>query len=372
MNSEIIIRNRLSIPNFDRRLLEKQVDELFHFVPSAILFSLIGAIATLVVFVDTGNKLHGMMWFAFAVVVMFIRGATALSYGQQQKPVPNPRFWANMMIASNVLAGVQWGLIGTVFFPETPSYRELFSVLVITSYVAGSITAFASVKWVHLAFAVPAAVPPAIYVFFMRDGSNWIGGSMALFFVFCVLYFGFKQHALVETRLALELESETLLHDTLKTNKTLHNANSELQLVTTVERRARSAATDRAALLKDHVDRTLLPVIECDRDFKIVAQNNAAETLLGYRFRELSGQFLSDMLMPSDAHARDQATIERAIEQDRASTILTTIKSRSGKHIPARLYVTPMHIEGGAPMRVGVIIAPYATPDEAKITVRAA
>ncbi len=215
-------------PDFRRRLYAKQVHELFTFAPAAVMFSFVGAIATVAVFYDTGELQKGLYWFLFATLVMFFRTVVVFGYRNSVQPDFHPEKWARLMIAGNFLAGIQWGLIGTVLYPVTHNYREIFTVLVLTSYVAGSITAFGPVRWAHLALALPASLPPTIYVFFIRDGMNWLSGSMALFFVFCVLYFSVKQHKIVARRLKVELENEDLLTQLRETNLTLGRSMQEI------------------------------------------------------------------------------------------------------------------------------------------------
>ena len=210
------IRLMVNIPDFHQRLLAKQVNELFFFTPAAVAFSFIGSVATVVVFYDTGELQKGLFWLLYATMVMFFRTVVAYGYRQQAKPVARPERWARLVITGNIFAGIQWGLLGTLLFPVEHNYRELFTVLVITSYVAGSIPAFSPVKWAHLALAVPASLPPAVYIFFMRENMNWLGGGMALFFIFCVLYFSFKQHQIVVYRMKVELENEELVARSLE------------------------------------------------------------------------------------------------------------------------------------------------------------
>ncbi|MBL0125424.1 MAG: hypothetical protein IPP88_23090 [Betaproteobacteria bacterium] len=206
------------ISDFDRRLLTKQVEELFFFAPAAVAFSFIGAIATVVVFHDTGALAKGLFWFLFATLIMFFRTVVVLVYRQQTKPVTDPGKWAQLMIAGNILAGMQWAILGTVLFPADHNYRELFTILILASYVAGSIAVYSPVKWAQMAFAIPASVPPVIYIFFMRDGVNWLGGSAAIIFIFGVFYFSRRQHHNIGRRLKTELENEDLLARSRKTS----------------------------------------------------------------------------------------------------------------------------------------------------------
>ena len=352
------------IPDFRRRLLAKQVDELFFFVPPAVAFSFIGSIATVLVFYDTGELIKGLAWFVFATLVMFLRGVIGFAYRQQRKPVANPAWWSRWMMAGNLLAGIQWGLLGTLLYPAGASYRELFTVLVITSYVAGSITAFSAVKWVHLALAIPASVPPVIYIFFMRDGINWVGGGTAMFLIFCVLYFSWKQHQIVAARLVVELDNEELLKRSLESNHNLSHSNVELRQQTEQEQRARQEASHRAQLLGTHVARTLLPVAELDRHYNIVEWNEAAEKALGFRFNEATGQRLTALLLPAEGMTRDRPAIERLLGEDRASSVETTLQTKRGIRVPMQIYVTPMRVENSVPVRIGVIMSSRAGDEE--------
>ena len=68
------------IPDFHRRLLAKQVNELFVFAPAAVAFSFVGSIATVVVFYETGDLQKGLFWFLFTTMVIFFRAVVAFDY----------------------------------------------------------------------------------------------------------------------------------------------------------------------------------------------------------------------------------------------------------------------------------------------------
>ena len=344
------------IPDFRRRLLAKQVNELFVFAPAAVAFSFFGSIATVVVFYDTGDLQKGLFWFLFATLVMFFRAVVAFGYRQQTKPVARPEDWARLMIVGNFFAGIQWGLLGTVLFPTEHNYRELFTVLVLTSYVAGSITAFSAVKWAHLALAIPASLPSAIYIFYMRDGMNWLGGGMALFFIFCVLYFSYKQHEIVARRLTIELENEELLTRSLEKNSSLSMSNNELKTRTEVEQRAKLAAMTRADQLDAHMSRTLLPIAECDRNLNVIEWNAAAEATLGYRHKDVRGQHLTSLLLPAENQLAGKPAIAKLLSEDRASSIDIPLQTSRGQRIPMHLFFTPIQAADGIPTRIAVIM----------------
>src|SRR5689334_12355795 len=123
------------------RLRALQVDELYRLAPTAAGFSYFGALLTLGVLIDTGDTARGAVWFLWATAVTFYRFLIAVAY-RRRAPGSDPNAWATLVIAGNFLAGLQWGILGTLLFPADHGYRQLFTIMVITCFVGGSITAY--------------------------------------------------------------------------------------------------------------------------------------------------------------------------------------------------------------------------------------
>jgi len=337
-------------------LFSRQVDELFRFAASAVAFSYIGAVITLLVFYDTGDVGRGLFWFAFATAVMLFRGGVVWKYLAQRR-VENPHMWARLVIVGNFLAGIQWGLLGTVLYPTEPGYRELYSVMVIIAYVAGSIVAYSAVRWAHESLALPAALPAAIYVpFFAGDTPHIWSGIMSIFFVFTVLYFARKQYFTERERLLFAIENESLLEKVNSTNSELGVRNEELKFRAEVVSRAQLEARRRANILASHVERTLLPVIECDSSFCVVEWNEAARMTLGYSLGEVRGRNLGELLFPPERHGNIKPFVAKLFRDNQPTTVDLFAITRSGQQIPARFYVTPIIAEDGSPLRIAVIV----------------
>ncbi len=337
-------------------LYARQVDELFRFAASAVAFSYLGSVITLLVFYDTGDIGRGLYWFALATAVMLFRGSVVWRY-QSQRRVRNPEIWARLMIAGNFLAGLQWGLLGTVLYPTEPGYRELYSVMVIIAYVAGSIVAFSAVRWAHEALAIPAALPAAIYIPFFHDGVMHLwSGLMSLFFVFTVLFFARKQNLLERKRLLYEIENESLLEKLNGANSELGLKNEELKFRAEVVSRAQLESRRRAGILASHVERTLLPVIECDSQFCVVEWNEAARVTLGYTITEVRGRNLGELLFPPERHANIKPFVAKLFRDNQPTTVDLFAVTRSGQQIPVRFYVTPIVGEDATPLRIAVIL----------------
>ena len=339
-----------------KHLLARQVEELYDAAPTAVMFSFVGSIITLAVLVQTGDLGRGLYWFAFSIFVLLIRGTTVWRYRQQAKPVRDAEVWSHLIVFGNFLAGVQWGLLGTVLFSSADIYREMFTIMVIVGFVGGSVTPFAAVKWAHPALSIPAAVPPVIYIFFVHGGVQWLPGIMALFFIFTVIFFGLRHHHTVTRRLIVELRYKALLAGLGESNSQLGHQNDELKYRTEIVKRAQLQASSNAAILASHVDRTLLPVIECDANFAVVSWNGAAAHVLGYGANEARGRNLGELLFPPERQGNIRAFIDKLFRDDKPTTIDMFVITRTGQRIPVRFYVTPIMTENRAPMRIAVII----------------
>jgi PAS domain S-box-containing protein len=179
---------------------------------------------------------------------------------------------------------------------------------------------------------------------------------MAIFFVFTVLFFAQKQHRAATQRLTYELENEALLARLNNTNSELGMKNRELKYRTEIVSRAQLEARRRANILASHVERTLLPVIECDRNFCVIEWNEAARITLGYSADEARGCNLGILLFPDDRHAGIKPFVEKLFRNNLPTTVDTALVTKTGQPIPVRLFVTPIVNDDETPLRIAVIV----------------
>jgi PAS domain S-box-containing protein len=341
-------------PDHDHQLHTLQVAELYRFAPVMAASSYFGALLTLAVFFDDKQLGAGLYWFAFATAIVLYRVGVIVAY--EHRRGHSPEYWANLAIVGNLLAGVKWGLLGTVLFPTEHGYREIFAVMVITSYVGGSITAYASVKWAHPALSIPAAVPPAIYLYFFHDGLHAAAGCAALFLVGATVYFAFKEHRSVAQRLKLQIQHAVLTHQVQETNERLMNENRTLAHRAAMRlKRARSAQT-RANALGLLFTHSLLPMFECDMQYRVLSLNEAAENAFGYRHEELAGLSMLELLLTDAAHGNDRELFTDFVDTHTPGSLHTELKTPSGEVFSATLHVTPFHAEAGTASRVAIIV----------------
>lgn len=347
-------------------LYRRQVEEVFRTLRQSAAFSLVGAVLTALVFANAGEWVV-MWWLALAVAVFLFRLLIAHRFDRRPADEVDLRRWTKMLMFGNVVAGIQWGLLGTLLFPADDAYRQTFVMMVIVSYVAGGIIPFAALKWTHACLAIPGAFPPIIYMFFIANGPQWIAGSMAMFLLFCVVYLAFSVHRRVAERLRFELENRALLERMSAYTDELGSQNLALKSRSEAVKRAEELARRQADALASHVQQTLLPVITCDPDFKIVEWNNAAEELLGYSAAEVMGDNMGELLFPEERRANIKPYLAKLFADRHPTMIEFPAVARDGQQIPVRYYVTPIYAEGGAPLRISVIIIEsYGEPSSAR------
>ncbi len=252
------------------------------------------------------------------------------------------------MIAANFLAGIQWGVLGTLLFPDGPVYLQLFTLMVIICFVAGSVPAYASVRGAHEALSMPAAVPTAGYLFFFHTGVHWFAGVLALFFCFAIVFYSRKLSRDIEQRLRLQIERDDLLTLTGMLNEKLERENRDLAHRVAVRGASMTSARERAERFEALFEGSALPQIECDADGRVLVCNPAAEKLFGVRHEQVAHRPLSTLLAisrrPSFAASRTAPHAEVFEVEVRARQGL------DGTRVPCRASFTPLpEIEGRVP-----------------------
>ncbi len=341
------------------RLRALQVEEIFQFAPTAAGFSYFGALLTLGVLIEAGDTGRGALWFLWATAVTFIRFITIVGY-HRREPDSDPETWARLVIAANLLAGVQWGLLGTLLFPDASGYRQLFTIMVITCFVGGSVTAYAAVRGAHEALSIPATIPTAINLFFVQDGVHALEGVTALFFCFAIVFYARKMNSHATESFRLQMERDELLTLTGLLNEKLQRENRELAHRAAVRGMSVESARERAGRLETLFENSPLPQIECDAHGDVVTCNLAAERHFGLRHEAMVGKAFTSLLAGPYAAGKAFAGAHGPINVE------VEVRTRDGGSTPCTASFTPLPSAAGLRPGFAVILCGLTLPADVK------
>jgi PAS domain S-box-containing protein len=331
------------------RLRALQVEQIYTFAPTATGFSYFGALITLGILIASGDIARGAVWFLWATAVTCFRCVCIVSY-RRRNPDSDPEAWGRLVIAANFLAGVQWGVLGTLLFPEQQGYLQLFTLMVIICFTAGSVTAYAAVRGAHEALSIPSTLPTTVYLFFLHEGPHFYAGAMGLFFCFAIVYYARKLNRFIEENFRVQLERDDLLTLTSMLNQKLERENRDLAHRVAVRGASVETARERADRLEALFDRSPLPQIECDSAGNVITCNPAAERLFGLPHDELVGRALSMLLAIPGPEVKELAFATRA------ETFAVEARARQGMRLQCSASFTPLPASDGRRPGFGVIL----------------
>ena len=341
------------------RLRALQVEELYRFAGTAAGFSYFGALLTLGVLTDTGDIARGSIWFVWATAVTMFRFATLVAY-RRRDPKSDPEPWARLVIAANLLAGIQWGVLGTLLYPTSSGYAQIFIVMTITCFVGGSLTAYAAVRGAHEALAFPATLPTALNLFFVHDGTHWFAGLTALFFCFAIAYYAKKLNRHIVSSFRLQIERDDLLQLTHLLNEKLQQENRDLAHRAAVRGISIEAARERAGRLETLFENSPLPQLECDAGGFILTCNRATERLLGMRYEDIVGRAFASFLTGPYASGKALAGAREPVNVE-----LEVVDRKGVPHLCTASF-TPLPAHDGIKAGFALILSGVTLPAEVK------
>ncbi len=341
------------------RLLALQVEEIYRFAGTAAAFSYFGALLTLGVLIDIGDIARGSIWFVWATAVTMFRFATLVAY-RRRDPASDPAPWGRLVIAANLLAGIQWGALGALLYPSSSGYAQIFIVMTVTCFVGGSLAAYSAVRGAHEALSIPATIPTAINLFFAQDGAHWFAGVTAFFFCFAIVYYAKKLNRHMEDSLRLQLERDDLLRLTARLNEKLQQENRDLAHRAAVRGISVEAARERAGRLETLFENSPLPQLECDSAGIIITCNRASEHLLGLRYEDIVGRSFASFLAGPNAAGKALAGAREP------TNVVVEVRDRGGELHACTASFTPLPASEGIKPGFALILSGVKLPADVK------
>jgi len=221
---------------------DEQVRGLFRQIPIALSVNFVNAALLAIVLTPLAARPVLLPWFVSVMLVTIGRGVLWLRYRHGPVKPEDARNWSQAATWGSLLAGLAWGIGGTILFPVLEAPGQLFLVIVMGGMCAGAVAMSASHLPSLLAFLLPTALPMAL-LFFAR-GSTTDSALAAMIVVFvAALSLAGRHYSQTFT------EALRLRFDLKEANLRLTEANLRLQ-AEMAEHRATEAALRQAQKLE--------------------------------------------------------------------------------------------------------------------------
>jgi PAS domain S-box-containing protein len=277
------------------RLRALQVEEAFRLAPIAAISAFLASVLVLPVLFDIGEGRRAVVWFVGGTLVALARGITILLYRRREDDAQAER-WGQSLVATNVLSGIQWGLLGTFLFPSGPPYAQLFVVMVVACLAAVSMTTHAVLPAAHEAITLAAVLPMVVYLFFVRDGVHVAAGSAGLLLCAAMVFHARR----LQRRLERELETRIERDDLLAISGVLHEKSDAEKRVLAHRAAVRGASAAQARESAERLESLFLasplPHLQVDGHGLVLRANEAAERLFGVGRDGLEGESAPGLL----------------------------------------------------------------------------
>lgn len=210
----------------EEKISRAQVDLLYRNLPLALLGVLLVSAVLSLVLLEHTSHLELAIWFFSIQAVNLIR-YLIYRYWKRYRGRKDTDWFKRYFYVSTFVAGVCWGSIVFLAYPEDPLYR-VFVILVVGGIVIGSASAYSAKTGGFFSFSIPA-VTPFIVRSFIEGGDTGVatGFIISLFFVLVTIISRHIQSTVTKS-IILGYEKDSLLLKLLKEKERIEELNIDL------------------------------------------------------------------------------------------------------------------------------------------------
>ncbi len=161
----------------------ERVAMLYRLVTRTLATAIIFSVGVYVVFQPVTPARILVPWLIANNLVTLLRFGLVYAY-RRAKPAPSEAgLWHARFVAMTLLAGVVWGMMGTILLPPNRMDYEVFAVVCVIGTSAVGLFTLGSSRAAFLAMAVPVLLPAAIWIPLHGEGLSILLGFMVLAFL---------------------------------------------------------------------------------------------------------------------------------------------------------------------------------------------
>jgi diguanylate cyclase (GGDEF)-like protein/PAS domain S-box-containing protein len=302
------IAEQIPILTSVKRLMQHDTKEaaLVHAEQVRLLYrlSLVGYLATLLVALALGAVLWNelsprpalFVWLTFISVLTILRYGLYKAYMNAKPSVEQAYVWGNWFVVGTGLMGFGWAVVGTLLFPHGNLFNEMSVIMLVALLCTGTLAEHAPYRPAFVSYVVPALVPLAFQLLFLRDHNHLLLGLVLIALVALLLFIHSRANSAVIEALTTRFRNLSLASSLETERQQSRDAIMALETESAGRRRAESQTLVANRKLSLHMQHSPLAAVEWDMNFCVTDWNQAAEKIFGYKREQMLGHHAAELV----------------------------------------------------------------------------
>ncbi len=273
-----------------RPILAEQVKLLYAQANPGIVASVINASILVAVLHQVVPQSWLFAWFAAILLVTAGRYLLVRHFNAVATAASDPRRWANRYTLGAGLAGLCWGVAGTLLFPTDSVVHQMLLMLVLAGMSAGAMPFLSAVPGTYLAFLVPILVPLSAWLYMQSVVAYQYMALLVLVYLGVLIITARRNRDTIEQSLRLRFENAGLIGTLAASKDQLESTSDRLQLEVLERAEADRQLRESHEFLQRIMDSTTNAIYVLDLEGRFMRGNQALALFTGYKLDELTGK----------------------------------------------------------------------------------
>ncbi len=211
-----------------QRILSEQVRLLYAQAPLSAVASLI--VAPLLTLVAWEVLPHPVLiaWLALLETTILIRLALTFAFQRRSKPDADMERWAARYTWACTASGVCWGGCALLLALSPSLVYDTFIALILGGVMMGGVFTLAPVLTTYVAYALPLALPPVLWLLLHGDPLRAIMGATGALYILLALGAAYRYHHALTRSLRLAQEKSELACSCAAAKRQVEDSNQQL------------------------------------------------------------------------------------------------------------------------------------------------
>jgi signal transduction histidine kinase len=213
----------------DQRIRAEQIRLLYAQAPLGVVASLLIAPMLALALWDIVPRAVLLIWLALLETAILIRLMLTLAFQRRARDATETLdAWATRYAWACAASGVGWGGCVVLLALAPSLVYETFIALILGGVLMGGVLSMTPVLSVYLAYALPLALPPLLWLLLQNDPLRVVMGASGILYLFLALGTAHRYHQTLTQSLRLALDNLGLAQSFAKAKEQAEESNRRL------------------------------------------------------------------------------------------------------------------------------------------------